>query len=120
MLILARRLAGAGLGAPSRNLTQTAESALVTTSYLGGGVAQLTLNDPDRLNALTVAMGEQFAAQVDELTAKARTGEVRNSMQFWPANNSKELSLAKSVPATVDAQLHILHVDPCLSRVRCR
>jgi len=75
--VLARRLVRTeSLGAPARNLAGAPDPAVVTISDLGDGVAQLTLNDPDRLNALTVTMGEQFVARAEELTAMARTGEV--------------------------------------------
>jgi len=75
--VLARRLVRTdSLVVPTRNFAGSSESAVVTVSDLGDGVAQLTLNDPDRLNALTVTMGEQFVARAEELTAMARTGEV--------------------------------------------
>lgn len=49
----------------------TRESTLVQTTLLDGGVACLTLNDPDRLNALTVPMGEAFQHAVRELGRRA-------------------------------------------------
>ena len=42
----------------------------------GGGVAVLTLNAPERRNALTVAMAEELVAACDELDADADVGAV--------------------------------------------
>jgi len=61
-LALAKSLPAAAAAAARRApLSTTAAAApLVTVSIETGGVAVLTLNDPPRLNALTVDMGVQF------------------------------------------------------------
>ncbi len=51
--------------------------SLVLLDDVGGGVAKLTLNDPNCLNALTVEMGEAFVNQVHEVNALVRKGDVR-------------------------------------------
>ena len=81
LLATARRVAVAGT-----HLTATARraaSSLVTTALSENGVATLTLNDPDRLNAMTVEMGEDFQdavaalKQVPALRAVVLTGAGR-------------------------------------------
>ena len=47
---------------------------LVQLADSGGGVALLTLSDPDRRNVMTAEMGEQFAAALAELRTR---GDVR-------------------------------------------
>jgi enoyl-CoA hydratase/carnithine racemase len=42
-------------------------SNLVTCEIVGNGVAKVTLNDPLRLNALTVQMGEAFVSVMEEV-----------------------------------------------------
>ncbi len=45
----------------------TTAAALVTSTISTNGVATITLNDPDRLNALTAPMGDQLTALVRDL-----------------------------------------------------
>mmetsp|Transcript_19892 Transcript_19892/g.40859 ORF Transcript_19892/g.40859 Transcript_19892/m.40859 type:complete len:286 (-) Transcript_19892:38-895(-) len=52
-------------------------SSLVLLQDAGDGVAKLVFNDPKRLNALTVAMGEAFKGKCEEVTSHVRTGDVR-------------------------------------------
>ena len=52
-------------------------SSLVETSKMGT-VGVITLNDPKRLNALTVEMGESFTAAVNSFAVEAREQRIRS------------------------------------------
>mmetsp|Transcript_10818 Transcript_10818/g.32270 ORF Transcript_10818/g.32270 Transcript_10818/m.32270 type:complete len:287 (+) Transcript_10818:158-1018(+) len=85
MAMLARAaLRATGALRATRTLRASARSlSLVTTALSENGVATLTLNDPDRLNAMTVEMGEEFQdavaalKQVPALRAVVLTGAGR-------------------------------------------
>ena len=75
MLVRAARLAASrrAFAGPARLATSTQRAfagpstrGLVTTT-LEGGIATITLDDPSKMNAMTVAMGEAFEASVAEL-----------------------------------------------------
>lgn len=51
----------------TRGLTVRNNSDLVYCEVLDNGVAKVTLNDPKRLNALTVDMGEAFTSVMEEV-----------------------------------------------------
>eukprot|EP00620_Florenciella_sp_RCC1587_P009319 CAMPEP_0182601084 /NCGR_PEP_ID=MMETSP1324-20130603/91305_1 /TAXON_ID=236786 /ORGANISM="Florenciella sp., Strain RCC1587" /LENGTH=486 /DNA_ID=CAMNT_0024818993 /DNA_START=340 /DNA_END=1803 /DNA_ORIENTATION=- len=72
-----RRAAAGSVGAAA------GPEKLVSLECMGGGVKKIVLNNPEKLNALTVDMGEQFTKVIDELNgmsdlrAVVLTGEGR-------------------------------------------
>lgn len=57
--------------------TASKKLELVRTS-ISDGVGWIYLSDPSRLNALTVAMGEQFVSAVDEMVYASNSGTIRS------------------------------------------
>ncbi len=71
---VARSPAAFGARVPIRALSMSAadqNKLVVVSEDSTSGVATLTLNAPKRLNALTVAMGDEFAAAVADLKANS-------------------------------------------------
>ena len=63
---------------PTRFLSSSSSSEeLVTVETVADGVAKVTLNDPARLNALSVDMGKHFRERIEELREAAASGDVR-------------------------------------------
>jgi len=70
----ARRAAGVVKPIVKRSMSTTAVSTdklVLVAEDSSTGVATVTLNAPKRLNALTVAMGDEFASAIAELKANA-------------------------------------------------
>ena len=88
-----RRLAVQALRAIS---SQSAAEPLVTTSTHEGGVTVLTLNDPKRLNALTVDMGEAFQRALDLDYSKTNALVITGSGRAFSAGGDLNFLQARS------------------------
>jgi enoyl-CoA hydratase/carnithine racemase len=65
------------LSAVARQQSTQIKGELVRT-VVKDGVGWIYLSDPSRLNALTVAMGEQFMCAVDTMVHAANSGDIRS------------------------------------------
>lgn len=65
------------VGSTSARFSSQSTPKLVLFEKTGNGVGLITFNDPHRLNALTVPMGECFVETVKEVNSLVKTGEIR-------------------------------------------